>query len=261
MIEARHLASISSTRHGFFTRRGGHSSGLFASLNCGYGSNDDAATIARNRAQVAKSLGLTPQSLLTVHQVHSAQVVTVDGPWDRAKAPRADGMVTRRAGLALGVLTADCAPILFADQNARVIGAAHAGWRGALAGVGDAVISAMTEIGAARASITAAIGPSISRQAYEVGHELFNEYMVHDPENGRFFTAAAREGHYMFDLTGYIAARLAQAGLKSVETIDACTYLSEDAYFSYRRATHREQPDYGRQISAIALTPAPTPDA
>src|SRR5690606_4008654 len=239
MIEARLLSRIPEIRHGFFTREGGYSTGIYASLNIGYGSRDDRETVRRNRDHVATALGLTAGELVTPYQHHSADVVEVETPWTWDDAPKADGLVTARPGLALGVATADCAPVLFSDTRAGVIGAAHAGWRGALAGITDAVIAAMERLGADRADIVAAIGPCISAQAYEVGPEFRERFLDADAQNARFFGPAAREGHWLFDLPRYVETRLERAGLRSIERIDACTYADEQRFFSYRRATHR----------------------
>ena len=256
MIEAHNLIKIPDIRHGFFTRQGGISEGIYATLNCGYGSDDDAKDISNNRAHVATALGLNPEDLITAYQVHSADIVMVDKPWDAKSAPKVDGMVTNKSGIALGILTADCAPILFGDEQAGIIGAAHAGWRGALGGVAQAVISAMSELGASPSTITAAIGPAISATAYEVGPELREAFLEQSQDNDIYFTPSERPDHFMFNLPGYLEDILNQAGLKSVEVIDACTYKSEQKFFSYRRTTHQKQADYGRQISAITLGPA-----
>ena len=239
--------------HGFFTREGGHSDGIFATLNCGLGSGDDRAAVLRNRAAVARSLGVAAEGLITAHQIHSAEAVIVEAPWQHEQRPRADAMVTREPGIALGVLTADCGPVLFADAEAGVIGAAHAGWKGALAGVTESTLAAMEKIGARRQRIAAVIGPSISRHAYEVGPEFPAPFLEEDRSNRDFFRPSPRPGHSHFDLPGYLAHRLAREGVAEVVDLGLCTFNDEDRFYSYRRATHRSEKDYGRQISAIAL--------
>ncbi|MFP4002390.1 MAG: peptidoglycan editing factor PgeF [Alphaproteobacteria bacterium] len=247
------LAGCSGVRHGFFGRRGGVSSGLFASLNCGPGSGDAPEHVAANRARAAAALDVEPDRLVTLYQIHSAEAVTVSRPWTRAQAPRADAMATHEPGLALGILTADCAPVLFADPEAGVAGAAHAGWRGALSGVLESAILAMEKLGARRGHIRAAVGPCIGQPNYEVGPEFRERFLQAAEDNGRFFTPSTRADHWRFNLPGYTAARLAAAGV-SAEVTGECTYADEAAYFSYRRATHRREPDYGRNLSAIALS-------
>jgi hypothetical protein len=253
MIRSSALGAIAHVRHGFFTREGGHSAGCYASLNCGYGSGDERGRVRANRALVAQSLEVDPHRLLTVWQWHSADVEVVRQPWDVLDPPRADAMVTDVPGIALGALTADCTPILFADREVPVVGAAHAGWKGALGGVVEATVAAMEGLGAARRRIAAAIGPTISRENYEVGPEFYARFVAADGENARFFAPSPRSGHLMFDLPAYIASRLDRLGLAAVEDTALCTYADEDRFFSYRRATHRREPDYGRQIAAIAL--------
>jgi YfiH family protein len=250
MIEAEELKRDKAIRHGFFTRKGGHSSGLFASLNCGFGSGDDKPTVARNRGVVSAALGV--DHLLTAWQWHSADTIAAAETWDSQTAPpRADAIVTATAGLAIGILTADCAPVLFADSSAGVIGAAHAGWKGALAGVTDSTIAAMEKLGARRDRIVAVIGPTISQESYEVGPDFRERF---DGEGASsFFKPSARKSHYMFDLPGYLRRRLEVQGLASVTDLGLCTYREEDRFFSYRRATHHGEQHYGRQISAIAL--------
>jgi len=240
--------------HGFFTRQGGHSTGLFDSLNCGMGSGDDKDTVMRNRAVVAGHLGVKPDCLLSAWQVHSPDAAVVSGPWEGEERPRVDALVTSTPGVALGVLTADCGPVLFADPAARVVGAAHAGWKGALTGVTSRTIAAMEAQGARRASITAVIGPMISRAAYEVGPEFPARFTEADPANARYFTPSVRAGHFMFDLPAYLADRLRTEGIGTVVNLSLCTFSDEQRFFSYRRATHRNEKDYGRLISAIALT-------
>ncbi len=242
--------ALGPLRHGFFTRRGGASSGIFSGLNCGAGSSDQTEIVTINRARVAQAMQVAPDHLLTVHQVHSADAVPVTGPLtDR---PRADAMVTATPGVALAVLTADCQPVLFADTQAGVIGAAHAGWRGAHDGVLEAVIEMMEDMGAQRASITAVIGPTISQSAYEVGPELLEEFLADDPESSRFF-ANGHGDRYQFDLPGYGLYRLRRAGVGHAEWTRHCTYGDPERFYSYRRSTHAGEADYGRLISAIRL--------
>ncbi|MFC3613996.1 peptidoglycan editing factor PgeF [Lutimaribacter marinistellae] len=241
---------LSSIRHGFFTRRGGASSGIFSGLNCGRGSSDQNEAVALNRERVAKAIGVEASSLVGVHQIHSSKVVKItDAEHER---PTADAMVTATPGIALSVLTADCQPVLFADLENGVIGAAHAGWRGAMDGVLDSTISAMEEMGANRDHIVAVIGPTISQRNYEVGPEFFDEFMSDDSENARFF--ANGEGDRMlFDLPGYGLHRLRAAGVDAAEWIRHCTYADPGRFYSYRRSTHNREADYGRLISAIRL--------
>ena len=253
-VEAPGLAGLAGIRHAFFTRGGGVSPGIYASLNAGVGSNDDPQNVAANRARMAASLGVAPEQFLTCYQIHSPDVVVADAPWCAQARPRADAVVTRRPGLAIGVSTADCGPVLFADPQARIVGAAHAGWRGALAGVTDATIAAMERLGAARERIVAAIGPMIRQPNYEVGPDLMDRFIAADPANRQFFVASAREGHFMFDLAGYVAARLAAAGIGAVEDLGACTYADPAQFYSYRRMTHRGEADYGRHVNAIVLS-------
>ena len=242
--------SLSDFRHGFFTRRGGASSGVFAGLNCGAGSSDQSEIVSINRARVAEAMQVAPDKMLGVHQVHSADVFPVTGPM--AERPRADALVTATPGLALSVLTADCQPVLFGDANAGVIGAAHAGWRGALDGVLEATIDAMEALGANREDICAVIGPSISQAAYEVGPEFLETFMIEDPQNSRFF-ANGLNGHYQFDLPAYGLHRLRSAGVGQAEWTRHCTYGDPDRFYSYRRTTHAGEADYGRLISVIRL--------
>ena len=241
---------LAPLRHGFFTRKGGASSGVFEGLNCGLGSSDQAEVVKINRARVADAMQVAPDHLVTVYQVHSADVQHVDGPL--AEVPKADAMVTATKGVALAILTADCQPVLFADAGAGVIGAAHAGWRGALDGVLEATLDAMENLGARREQISAAIGPSISQAAYEVGPEFIEPFLDQDPGNSRFF-ASGKDGHYQFDLTGYGVHRLRMAGVGHAEWTRHCTYSDPDRFFSYRRTTHAGEADYGRLISTIRL--------
>ena len=252
-LQAENL-SASGIAHGFFGCTGGASTGLFASLNCGPGSGDDIDAVAENRRRALGELsGGATAELLTLYQVHGRETVTVANPWPFSERPKADAMVTNVSGLALGILTADCAPVLLADAKARVIGAAHAGWKGALAGVTDSVIEAMESLGAARARIAAAIGPCITQPNYEVGPELAAAFVGADPANAQFFRPSDRSDHFRFDLAGYVARRLRAAGIANVETIAACTYAREQDFYSFRRATHHGEKDYGRQLSAILL--------
>jgi polyphenol oxidase len=253
-IEAPELASYPNLHHAFFTRRGGVSEGVYASLNGGLGSSDDPARVAENRRRMTEELGLAPEALISVHQVHSADAVIVEGPWT-GERPRADGMATAVPGLALGITTADCGPVLFADPHVGVIGAAHAGWRGAASGILEATIEAMERLGARRHKIVAVLGPTISQAAYEVGPEFVATLTGLDPDNERFFRPGERSDHAMFDLPGYIGMRLEAAGVGEFANLGLCTYSDEERFFSYRRTTHRGEPDYGRLISAIAFTP------
>ena len=239
--------------HGFFGRQGGVSEGIYASLNCGPGSNDDRAAVLENRERAIRQLS-PGASLVTLYQVHSAEAVTVTEAWDIARSPRADAIVTNRPGIVLGILTADCAPILLCDAEARVIGAAHAGWNGALAGVTDSVVAAMTRLDAKSDRIRAAIGPCIGQAAYEVGAEFEARFRAADAANSRFFLRSSRTDRWHFDLAAYVVHRLNRIGIAAVETLNACTYERETEFFSYRRATHRKEPDYGRELSAITLT-------
>ena len=253
MLQAKNLSALPGIRHAFFTREGGVSEGLYASLNAGVGSDDDPAKVAENRARMAKAVGVTPERFLTAYQIHSPQVVVAETPWSGEARPRADAIVTRTPGLAIGASTADCGPVLLADPQAGVIGAAHAGWRGALGGVLEAAIAAMEKLGAGRSRIVAAIGPMISQRNYEVGDELVAQFAKADAGNARFF-AAGRPGHAQFDLPGFIASRLAAAGIAGVEDLAACTYADPQLFYSFRRATHRGEPDYGRHVNAIAIS-------
>jgi polyphenol oxidase len=238
-------------RHGFFTRKGGASHGLYATLNCGPGSGDDADTVTANRRQVAAHLLVPADQLISPWQVHGATALHVTAPWAKAEErPRADALVSNTPGLAIGVLTADCAPVLFADAQARVVAAAHAGWKGALAGVVEATIATMEQAGAKRSRISAIVGPCIGKAAYEVGSEFHATFIGERPEHSRYFVPG-NTGKYFFDLTGFVRDRLDGAGIKAVQALNVCTYSEESAFFSFRRATHRNEADYGRQISAI----------
>lgn len=246
IITSDHLAPL---KHGFFTRRGGASSGIFAGLNCGAGSSDQTDAVATNRARVAQAMEVTPDALVSVYQHHSADVVTITAPG--SDRPKADAMVTATPGLALGILTADCQPVLFADREAQVIGAAHAGWGGALAGVLENTVEAMCALGAKRERINATIGPCISQAAYEVGPDYMERFLDADPENARFF-AGGEGDRVQFDLPGFGLHRLRQAGV-TAEWTRHCTYSDAERFYSYRRSVHRKEADYGRLIAAIRL--------
>jgi hypothetical protein len=246
------LAAIPGLRHAFFTREGGVSGGIYESLNAGLGSQDDPASIAENRRRMATQMGVPPQHFLSVHQTHSPDVVVAEGPWPSASRPRADAIVTRAEGLAIGVTAADCGPILLVDPTARVIGAVHAGWKGARSGVAESTVEAMEKLGAERNAILAAIGPLIRQHSYEVGGEFVERFLESDAENALFFLPSTREGHAMFDLAGFIRRRLENAGVLMIDDIGLDTY-SDERFFSYRRSVHRREPDYGRHVHAIML--------
>jgi len=245
------LAAIPGLRHAFFTREGGISSGIYQGLNGGLGSNDDPAHVAENRRRMAEQMGVAPEHLLSAHQIHSPDVVVATGPWQGDK-PRADALVTSTEGIAIGVTAADCGPILFADAAARVIGAAHAGWKGALTGVLESTIDAMEKLGADRSGIVAAIGPLIRQHSYEVGAEFVERFLDADAEYAPFFLPGERDGHAMFDLAGLIRLRLENAGILMIDDLGIDTY-SDQRCFSYRRSVHRKEADYGRHVHAIAL--------
>jgi purine-nucleoside/S-methyl-5'-thioadenosine phosphorylase / adenosine deaminase len=247
------LEALAAVRHAFFTRQGGISEGLFGSLNCGFGSGDLAKNVARNRAIVLETLELPADRLVTCRQIHSAVVVIVDKPWPREDAPTADGMVTMASGVALGILAADCAPVLLFDPVARVIGAAHAGWRGALGGVVEATVAQMAALGAEPSRIRAGIGPCIGAMSYEVGPEFPRPVVAEYPAAIVNFTPARRVGHFMFDLAGYVERRLGRAGVKLVQRAPHDTLAEEERFFSYRRACLRGETAYGRGLSAIVL--------
>ncbi|MCI5096082.1 MAG: peptidoglycan editing factor PgeF [Rhodobacteraceae bacterium] len=241
---------LSPLRHGFFTRRGGASSGIFHGLNCGNGSSDQREAVALNRARVANAMEVAPEALVGVHQVHSPEVVIVTEA--TAERPKADALVTKTPGVALSILTADCQPVLFADHDAGVVGAAHAGWRGALDGVLEATLTAMEDLGADRSNTVAVIGPCISQKAYEVGPEFLEAFLAEDPDNARFF-ADGEGDRYMFDLPALGLQKLRQAGVRDAEWTRHCTYADSDRFYSYRRTTHLGEADYGRLISTIRL--------
>jgi len=242
---------LSPVRHGFFSRRGGASSGIFSGLNCGHGSSDQTEAVALNRRRVADAMEVTPDALIGVHQVHSPTALTVEGPQNGEK-PKADAIVTATPGLALTILTADCQPVLFADREAQVIGAAHAGWRGALDGVLETTLDAMEALGAKRENTCAVIGPTISQRAYEVGPDFMDEFIAESPDNTRFF-ANGQDDRLQFDLPAFGLHRLRQAGIGQAEWTRHCTYSDPERFYSYRRSTHAKEADYGRLISVIKL--------
>lgn len=250
-VEFLTVPALAGTRHGFLTRRGGVSSGLFASLNVGLGSSDDRAAVQENRRRAVEAVA-PGAALVTLHQVHSATVIPVTAAFPDDARPHADAMVTATPGIALGILTADCAPLLFADAEAGVIGAAHSGWKGALADIGPATVAAMEQLGARRDRIVAAIGPTIAQRSYEVDLAFMARFCATDPAHEAFFIPG-KPGHAQFDLEGFIAARLAAAGVRTVVAMGLDTYPDEARFFSFRRTTHRAEPDYGRQLSLIAL--------
>lgn len=252
-IEAPLLADLPGIRHGFFTRKGGVSQGIYASLNGGMGSADDPAAVAENRARMAREIGVVPENLVACWQVHSADAILAAGPWTREDAPKADAVVTATAGIGAAVSIADCGPILFADPLARVVAAAHSGWKGAVGGIVAATVARMEEAGARRGEIRAVIGPLIRQPSYEVGEEFVARFLAEDKAFARFFAPADRPHHALFDLPGFIRLRLEQAGVGFIEDLGLDTYPDEARFFSYRRATHRGEPDYGRLIAAIAL--------
>ncbi len=254
MIEAPKLKSIDNLRHGFFTREGGVSSGIYGSLNCGLGSDDDPVRVLENRSRVAEQLGVEPGRFVSPYQIHSDNAVLVHEPWQRDSAPRADALVTRTPGLAIGIATADCAPVLFAESDTGIVGAAHAGWQGALGGILEATVDLMVSEGGQRDKIVAAVGPAISGQSYEVGDEFRDRFVTHDPDNARYFERPREDAKPHFALSRFVSDRLRAAGVGFVEDLEICTYSDETRLFSYRRTTHRREPDYGRQISAIVLT-------
>jgi YfiH family protein len=251
MLGSSLLAAVPGVRHAFFTSEGGVSEGVYASLNGGPGSNDDPAKVTENRARMAAQMGVTAENFLTLHQIHSPDAVVATGPWHGSR-PKADALVSNTEGLSIGVTTADCGPVLFVDPHARVIGAAHAGWKGALTGVLESTIDAMEKLGADRGGIVAAIGPLIRQHSYEVGAEFVERFLDADAEYARFFLPGERDGHAMFDLAGLIRLRLENAGILMIDDLGIDTY-SDERCFSYRRSVHRKEPDYGRHVHAIAL--------
>jgi hypothetical protein len=246
------LSAVPGLRHAFFTREGGVSNGIYGSLNAGIGSQDDPASVTENRRRMAEQIGVLPTHFLTVHQTHSPDVIVATQPWENGSRPKADAIVTRTEGLAIGATAADCGPILLADAGARVIGAAHAGWKGALTGILEAAIAAMEKLGAERGRMIAAIGPLIRQPSYEVGGEFVERFIEADAENALFFLPSVRTGHSMFDLAGYIRRRLETAGILIIDDVGVDTYADEN-FFSYRRSVHRKEPDYGRHVHAIML--------
>ena len=253
MIQADSLQDCRRVRHAFFTRQGGVSEGIYASLNCGYGSNDDRAKVMENRRRALAMIGLPGEALATTYQVHSAEVVEVTEPFPLDARPKVDAMVTRRPGIVLGIGTADCSPVLFADPDAGVVAAAHAGWRGAVGGVVEATVQRMTALGADPRRIHAAVGPCIAQPSYEVGPEFPRPFLQQDPENRRFFISSERESRFMFDLPGYVVSRLQSLGLAAADYTKHDTCADADLFFSYRRTTLAGEKDYGRGLSVIAL--------
>jgi YfiH family protein len=251
-IAAPALSSIPNVSHAFFTREGGVSTGVYASLNGGRGSDDDPEAVAENRARMTAALGVEPGQLATAYQIHSPLAVTALEPWAKGEAPHADAVVTSTPGLAVGISTADCGPILFADGAAGVVGAAHAGWKGALGGVIEDTVEAMEKLGARRSAMTAVLGPCIRQPSYEVGPEFVENFRAAGPDNLRFFKPSP-SGKSLFDLGGYIVMRLKAAEVAIVEDLGLDTYADEARFYSFRRTTHRKEPDYGRLIAAIAL--------
>jgi polyphenol oxidase len=245
--------ALEGAAHAFFTRRGGVSQGVYASLNGGVGSNDEPAAVAENRARMARVLGVAPENFLVPYQVHSADALAVSAPWAEGGRPRCDGLVTATPGLALGVTGADCGVLLFADLSAQVIGAAHAGWKGALTGMVEALVAAMEAFGARRANIVGALGPTIGQNSYEVGPEFFARFAAEDAGFSRYFAPSEKTGHHFFDLPGFLVMRAERAGIGRFENLGLDTYADEARFFSYRRTTHRKEPDYGRLVAAIAL--------
>jgi polyphenol oxidase len=252
-LQSKLLSEQTKIGHGFFTRQGGVSTGLYGSLNCGLGSGDTRNAVLENRNRVARHLGASGTHLLTCYQIHSATAVVVDAPWAPDAQPKADALVTRTSGLVLGTLAADCTPILFADADAGVIAAAHAGWKGALGGIIEATVAAMEQAGARRKSITAALGPCIGAAAYEVGPEFEANFLAKAAAYGRFFIRKSATGRPFFDLPGFVESQLQAAGLGGVENASQCTYADPERFFSYRRMTHEGAADYGRQVSAVVL--------
>lgn len=253
MITLDHLATQDGLRHGFFTRTDGVSTGILAAMNCGYGSNDDPANVTANRARAMALLGLPADALTTVYQVHSPDVITATEPFQHSAAPKADALVTNRPGIALGILTADCVPVLFCDPAAGVIGAAHAGWKGAVTGVLEATLDAMEALGARREHVLAGIGPHIGWDSYEVGPEFRDRFLSVDADHESLFQPSSRIDHWMFDIGGFVDSRLRRAGVNQIQTTGLDTLAREDLFFSYRRACLRQEPDYGRGLSAICL--------
>ncbi|WP_298428149.1 polyphenol oxidase family protein [Rhodoblastus sp.] len=246
-------SALEGAAHAFFTRQGGVSGGVYASLNGGVGSNDAPDSVRENRARMARALGVTPENFLVPYQIHSADALPVAAPWPEDARPRCDGLVSATPGLALGVTGADCGILLFADRSAGVIGAAHSGWKGALTGMVEALVAAMEALGARRSRIAAALGPTIGRESYEVGPEFFARFEAEEAGFARFFAPSGKPGHFLFDLPGFIAMRVERARIGDFENLGLDTYADEARFYSYRRMTHRGEPDYGRLVAAIAL--------
>jgi YfiH family protein len=249
----RAMSALDGVTHGFFTRRGGVSAGTYASLNCGFGSRDDPAAVRENRERAVASLGHARREIATAYQIHSRRVVEVDAPWQPGSGPEADGMVSTRRGVAIGIMTADCVPVLLADAEAGVVGAAHAGWRGALSGIVEETVAAMVARGARPERIHAAVGPCIGPASYEVGMDLRRAFLDQDDANGRFFGSAERSGHYLFDLGGYVRQRLDRIGVGYISSIPRDTCAEAESFFSYRRTCREGGDDYGRNLSMIML--------
>lgn len=252
-IKSETLSALAGIDHAFFTRKGGASSGIYKSRNIGLGSKDQRDDVLENRTRCAADLGIDVAMLVNVYQIHSPTVVTVDNVWAPGDGPKADGMVTARPGIMLGIATADCGPVLFADNTAKVVGAAHAGWRGATGGVLESTIAAMEALGANRSNITAVLGPTIAQASYEVGPEFVSNLTKIAPQNTKYLIPSHRENHALFDLPQYIVDRLEAAGIKAADNINLDTYEDEERFYSYRRTTHRGEADYGRLLSAIVL--------
>jgi YfiH family protein len=259
MIKAEELSRLPSIRHGFLGSEGGVSEGVYGSLNCGFGSGDDVQRVAENRRRALGQIGAPGAHLLSAHQQHTNKAIPVSEPWSRGDAPIADAMATREAGIALGILSADCAPVLMADDRAGVIGAAHAGWRGALDGITDALIALMIQLGAEVQNISAAVGPCICQASYEVGPEFRERFVAADAGNKEFFAAGPKPGHDMFDLPGYLMLRLRARSLGAVAAVQIDTYPDDSGYFSYRRCCHQGISQYGRSLSVITLAGETSP--
>ncbi len=253
MITSETLAGTGSIQHGFFTRRGGVSSGVLSSLNCGFGSNDTPENVAENRNRAMAKINCSADTLNTVYQIHSPDVVVADKAWTRDDRPKADAIITNVKNLAIGILTADCTPVLFADLETGIIGAAHAGWKGALGGVLENCVGAMESIGAKRSQITAVIGPCIHQKSYEVGPEFKSTFLDHAATNVQFFKSSERDQHSLFDLPGFVSSRLKSLNIAEVDDVAIDTYADKDRFYSYRRTTHLNEQDYGRGLSAIVL--------
>lgn len=253
MLTCTQLSAIPTIRHGFFTRKGGASSGIYSSLNCGIGSGDDRALVLKNRATAASMLTAEANKLCLPTQVHSAKAIIVEAPWSADNQPEGDALVTATPGIAVGVLTADCLPILLCDPKAAVVAAVHAGWKGALGGVIEAALTAMASLGAHPADMICAIGPVIAQPSYEVGPEFYERFHQEDPHNDMYFLPSRQQRHFLFDLPGYAKDRLADAGIKAINILAHDTCLDEDNFYSFRRATLRKEAAYGRQLSAIMI--------